>query len=137
MRRSSCVRPGCEQGRVAAKLVDQEARDQRLVLRCEDRDGAEQVGEQPAAVDVADQDDGQVGGARQSHVGQIGCPQVDLGGRPGALADDRVEFGSQRGQFVGHHIGELVAMGDVVARARPCPRRDRAPPVATCGRCRA
>ncbi len=88
--------PGCEQRRVAAELVDHESRNQRLVLGREDRDGAEQVGEQSAAVDVADHDDGQVCRTRQAHVGQIGCAQVDLGGRAGALADDHVEFGSQR-----------------------------------------
>jgi len=38
------------------------------------------VGKQPAAVDVADDDDGQIRGAGQPHVRQIGCAQVDLGG---------------------------------------------------------
>ena len=109
--------PGRQQRRVAAKLVDQKARDERLVLRFEHRHRAEQVGQQPAAVDVADQDDGQMRGPRQPHVGQIGCPQVDLGGRAGTLTDDGVEFASQRGQFVGHHVGEPVAVLEVVGGA--------------------
>ena len=48
--------------------------------------------EQTTAVDVADQDDGQLGGTGQAHVGQIGRAEVDLGGRARALADDGVEF---------------------------------------------
>ena len=75
------VEPGCEQGGVTAELVDHEAGDESLVVGLEHRDRPVQVGQQPAAVDVADEDDRQVRGPRQPHVGQIGCTQVDLGGR--------------------------------------------------------
>ena len=111
---SQLRQPGREQGRVAAKLVDQKARNECLVLRREHRHCSEQVREQPATVDVADQDDRQVRGPRQSHVGQIGCPQVDLGGRSGTLADDGVELAAQCRQFVGHQLGEPVAVLEVV-----------------------
>jgi hypothetical protein len=53
------------------------------------------MGQQPAAVDVADKDDGQVRGTSQAHVRQIGCPQIDLGGRARTLTDHGVEFASQ------------------------------------------
>ena len=72
--------PGRQQGGIAAELVDHESRDQPLVLGFEHRDGAEQVRQQSAAVDVADHDDRQLRGPGQPHVGQIGCAQVDLGG---------------------------------------------------------
>ena len=52
----SSSQPGREQRGIAAELVDHEARDQRLVLGREQRDGAEHRGEHPAAVDVADHD---------------------------------------------------------------------------------
>jgi hypothetical protein len=52
-------------------LID-EAGDQRLVGRLEQRDGAEQVGEHPAPVDVADHHHRQVRRAGQAHVGDVG-----------------------------------------------------------------
>ena len=67
-----------------------------------------------SAIDIADHDDGQVRCARQAHIRQIGCAQIDLGGRPGALADHHVELGTQPGKFLGDHPGQMVAMGDVV-----------------------
>ena len=48
------LQPGRQQGGVAAELVDDEARDEPLVLGFEHRDGAEEVCQQAAAVDVAD-----------------------------------------------------------------------------------
>ncbi len=73
--------------------------------------------QQPAAVDVADQDDGQIRSAGQSHVGQIGCPQVDLGRRTGTLADDGIEFTSERGEFVGNDGDEPLPVGEVIVGA--------------------
>jgi hypothetical protein len=62
-----------EQRGVTAELVDQEACDQSLVVGFEDRDGAEQVRKEPAPVDVADHDDGDIRRPGQTHVRQIGC----------------------------------------------------------------
>ena len=76
----------------------------------EHRHRPEQVREQPAAVDVADDDDRQIRRASQAHVHQVGCAQVDFGGRSGSLADDRVEFASQLCQFVLHDGGQPVAV---------------------------
>ena len=73
------VEPGRQQRGVAAELVDHEPGDEALVVGLENRDRPVQVGQQPAAVDVADNDDGQIRGAGQPHVRQIGCAQVDLG----------------------------------------------------------
>ena len=56
---------------VAAKLVDQEAADQRGVGGIEHRLGADQAGDHAAAVDVADQHHRHVGGARETHVGDV------------------------------------------------------------------
>ncbi len=106
--------PRGQQRGVTAELVDQEPADEPLVVGFEHRDGAEQVREQPAAVDVADDHDGQVRGAGQTHVGEIGCPQVDLGRRARALHDDGIEFGSQAVQFVGDDRRQTLAVGEVV-----------------------
>ena len=74
------LQPGREQRGVTAELVDHEPGDEPLVIGFEHRDRAVQMGQQPAAVDVADQDDGQVRGTGQPHVRHIGCAQIDLGG---------------------------------------------------------
>ena len=66
-----------------------------MVVGLENRDRPVEVGQQPAAVDVADKYDGQIRGAGQPHVRQIGCAQVDLGRRARAFTDHRVEFASQ------------------------------------------
>ena len=99
----SCVEPGCQQGGIAAELVDHKSGDESLVVGLENRDRPVQVGQQPAAVDVADKDDGQVRGTGQPHIRQIGCTQVDLGWRSRTFTDHSIEFASQRLQFVGHN----------------------------------
>ena len=96
--RVELVEARLEERRIAAELVDDEARDATLVGRVEHRDRAEEVREHAAAVDVADHDDGQVSGLRQAHVGDVVGAQVDLGGRPRAFADDDVEPGPQVGE---------------------------------------
>ena len=67
-----------EQRRVAAELVDDEARDHRRVGRIDHRLGADEAGDHAAAVDVADQHDRHVGRARKAHVGDVAGAQVDL-----------------------------------------------------------
>ena len=73
--------------------------------------------QQAAAVDVADDDDGQFSRPGEAHVGQIRCPQVDFGRRARAFADDSVELASQRGEFGCDHVGEPGAMSEVVGGA--------------------
>ena len=57
---SSWSSPGASSAGSPRNLLTTKPGDQRLVLRREHGDGAEQVGQQPAAVDVADHHDGQV-----------------------------------------------------------------------------
>lgn len=66
--RGELVQSGCEQARVAAELVDDEARDQPLIGRLEQRDRPEQRREDAAAIDVAHYHDRHVGVACQTHV---------------------------------------------------------------------
>ena len=70
---------GLQQRDVAAEFVHDEPGDQRLVVRVEHRHRPEQVREQPAAIDVADDHHRQIRGAGQAHVDQVCCPQVDFG----------------------------------------------------------
>ena len=52
--------------------------------------GADEAGDHPAAVDVADEDDRNIGRLGKSHVGDVAGAQVDLGRASRALDEDDV-----------------------------------------------
>ena len=85
--------PSVEQGCVAAELVDDEADDRRGVLGRERRLRSENLREYAAAIDVADERDRALGGAREAHVGDVALAQVDL--RRAARAFDQHEIGAR------------------------------------------
>ena len=89
------IRAGPQQVDVASELVDHEPADQRPVGGVEQRDGAVERGEHAAPVDVADYHHGQRELLGQTHVHVVASPQVDLGGRSGALGHDHVVAGRQ------------------------------------------
>lgn len=60
-----------EQLRVAAELVDDETADHRGILAVDHRACPDDRRDYPAAVDVADQDDGHVRRAREPHIGDV------------------------------------------------------------------
>ena len=68
-----------EQIGVAAELVHDEARDHRSVVGRERDLRSENLGENPAPVDVADKRDRTIRGAGKAHVGNVALAQVDLG----------------------------------------------------------
>lgn len=51
---------------------------------------ADKRGDDPAPVDVADENDGNAGLGRKAHVGDVAGPQVDFGRRPRTLDNDEV-----------------------------------------------
>ncbi len=119
--RASCqfgepVESGTQQLDITAELIDDEAADQLLVFGFQYGNGAEEVREHAAAVDITDHEHRQSRRARQSHVRQIGGAQVDFGGRTGTLADHHIEFGAQRIQFGGNHFAQILPMPEIVAR---------------------
>ena len=133
--RAEVVQAGREDRLVAAELVDHEARDERLVGGLEQRERAEQRREDAAAVDVADDEHRQAGGAREPHVRDVAGAQVDLRRAAGALADDDVVARAQVGEralddrpqlrlqlLVGARVGVGVRLAHhddlAVARAR-------------------
>jgi hypothetical protein len=107
---------GGEQAAIAAELVDDEAGHQGLIRGLQQRDGAEQRREHPAAVDVADDDRRQPGVPRQAHVDVVARPQVDLGGAARAFRDDDVV---PRGEVVVRGVG---GRGEVPAAHLPVAR---------------
>ena len=56
---------------IAAELVDDEAAHHLGVVRVDHRPGADDAGDDAAAVDVADDDHGHISGARKTHIGDV------------------------------------------------------------------
>ena len=92
------VRTVAQQGGITPEPVDDEAADRPSQLLGEDGDGAEEMGEHPATLDVAHDDGGQAGPHGQAQVHDVVLQQVDLGRAAGALADHDVVPGAQRRQ---------------------------------------
>jgi len=118
---------GFEQADVAAKTVDDEALDPVLLGRRKQVEGANQVGEDTAPVDVGDEDDRAIDRLGEAHVGDVAVAQVDLGRRAGAFDDDALvgrrqpppgfEHGTHRPRLVvviglGIEIGRDMAVDD-------------------------
>ena len=99
-------RVGKQRG-IAAKLVDDEAADQRGVGGIDHRLGADEARDHAAAVDVADQHHRHVGGARKAHVGDVVRAQVDLRGAAGAFDQHEVGLFPQPREAFEHRRHEL------------------------------
>ena len=69
-----------EEGKVTAKFINEEATDEVLFGGVEESDGAEEGGEDAAAVDVADEDAGCVGELGHAHVDDVMLLEIDFGG---------------------------------------------------------
>ena len=75
---------------IPSKLVDDEALDPPTVRRPQKAERPQEASEDPAAVDVADQEDGGAGQARHRHIRDVPVHQVGLGGIAGPLDQDKV-----------------------------------------------
>ena len=105
------VQPRLQQGDVAAEAVDHEAFDPRLLARRKQLQGADQVGEHPALVDIGDQQHRAVHRLGEAHVGDVAGPEVDLGRRTGALHHHhRVLRGEARVGFEHRRAGDLLVV---------------------------
>ena len=99
---------GGEQRGIAAKFVDDEAADQRRVLRREHGFGADQARDDAAAVDVADQHDRHVGGAGKAHIGDVVCAQIDFRRAAGAFDQHEIGLAAQAREAVEHERQKLA-----------------------------
>ena len=98
-----------EQGRIAAKLVEDEPANQSLLVGRQQRPGAVEMGEGAAAVDVGYQHDGRFGLPGDAHVGQVGVAEVDLGRAPCPFEQDELVLGKQRVQRLADRRPEAAA----------------------------
>ena len=91
-------RPGSSSETSPRNLLTRNPATSAWSSRRQQRDRAEEGGEDAAPVDVADDEHGQLGVPRDPHVDDVGPPQVDLGGTARPLADHRVIRAPQLGQ---------------------------------------
>ena len=87
--------PGRSSPTSPRNLLIDEAADAGAVLGIEQFEGAQQRGEDAAAVDVAYQDAGCVRGVGHPHVHDVVRPQIDFRRGAGALDDDEVVVGGE------------------------------------------
>src|ERR1700677_2211280 len=107
-----------EQVRVAAELVDDEADDGRSVLSRKRRFDAENLGEYAAAINVADQHDWAIRGAREPHIGDVALAQVDLGCAARAFDEHEVPIGAYTRVAVEYGAHQFGFEGLIFARSR-------------------
>ena len=112
-----------EKRRIAPEAVDQARNDQRRVFWVDDRQCADQRGNDAAAFDIADQNDWRTDGAGEAEIGQIVMPQIDLGGAARAFDQNQIALRRQFGKR-GEHVGqETLTGGEIVACALIEPTR--------------
>jgi hypothetical protein len=107
-----------EQARVAAKLVDEEADNHLRILRRDDRLRADELGDDAAAVDVADDYDGRLRRPGEPHVGDVAFAQVDFGGAAGPLDQHQIGRAPQARVAVEHGTHQPRRQIVIVARRR-------------------
>ena len=107
-----------DQRRIAAEAVDDEARDHGVVGRVDDGLRADEAGNHAAAVDVAHQHDGHVGGAGEAHVGDVGGAQVHFRRRARALDQHEVGLARKVLETLEHGAQQPGLHGLIFARLR-------------------
>ncbi len=107
-----------EQARIAAKLVDEKALDQRCILGIDHGLCADDLRDHPAAIDIAYEHDRHVLGPREAHIGYIAGAQIDLGGRARTLHQNQIRLASQDREALAHAREQLRLELCVIARPR-------------------
>mmetsp|Transcript_4896 Transcript_4896/g.15809 ORF Transcript_4896/g.15809 Transcript_4896/m.15809 type:complete len:370 (+) Transcript_4896:2614-3723(+) len=82
-----------EQRGVAAKFVDDDPVDHRRVLGIDHRMRADDRGDHPTPVDIADQQHRHPCRSRKAHIGNVAAAQIDLGGRSCAFHHHDIGIG--------------------------------------------
>ena len=107
-----------EQGRIAAEAVDDEAADHRSVRLVEHGLGADEARDDAAPVDVAHEHHGHVGGAGETHIGDVAGSQVHFRRRARAFDEDEIGLVGQPRKTVENGFHETRLPGLVFPRLR-------------------
>ena len=106
-----------EQAEVAAEAVDDKAADALPLFLRHTGQGADDLGEHPAAVDVGHEQDRSVGVGGHAQVDDVAGHEVDLGAGAGTLHDDQVAGPAQPLQG-GAALGKQMVLARVIGAAR-------------------
>ena len=106
--------PRIQDGLVAPEFVDDKTLEQGLLVRIQQHLRAQKLGKDPAAVNVAGQQDRCADGFCQAHVDDVILFQIDLGGAPGALNDNDIILRSQRPIGLQDHGHEAPLVGEIL-----------------------
>ncbi|MNZ89233.1 hypothetical protein D3C78_1081440 [compost metagenome] len=109
------VETGLQQREVTAKTIDDEAFDPRLFARRQQFEGTHQMGENPAAIDIGNQQHRTIHRFGEAHVGDVASTQIDF--RRRACAFDHHQRIRRAQALVGgqhrlHGDGFVVVIGD-------------------------
>ena len=107
------VQTRLQQRDITAKTVDDETFDPRLLALGQQLKGADQMREDPAAIDVGNQDHRAIYSLGKPHVGNVTGAQIDLGGRAGTFDHDHRVGRAQalmRGQHRLHRDGFVIVV---------------------------
>ncbi len=108
---------GEERG-IAAKLIDEEPFDHGRVGRIKHHLGADDLGDDAAAINIAEQDHRNVGGAGETHVRNVILAQIDFRRAAGPFDNDNVGLGAKPRETVEHGGEKLRLPLLVIPRAR-------------------
>ena len=98
-----------EQRLIPTKLVDDKPGHTRLVADSESGERAEKMCQHSPAIDVTDDEHGEVCRFGEAHVGDIAVAKVDLRSRAGALADHDVESRAKFVEGIGDDRAQMSA----------------------------
>ncbi len=111
--------PRVEETRIAAELVDDEPRHARALVRLEELHRADERREDPAPIDVPDEDDRRVGDPGDEHVHDVAFLQVNLRGTAGPFDHDEVVRRPEPRERRADHVAELGLVRVVLDRPHP------------------
>ena len=106
----------CKKGLITPKAIDDEACDHLGIICLDDGSGAHKRCDDPATIDIADQHYGNVGSAREAHIGDVALAQVHLGRAPRALDYDEVVRRFQAVECLDHRGKQASPIGHIGRR---------------------
>ena len=128
---SECSDAAVEQSYIPSELVDDVAREQCPLACGQKRMSADELGDYPAALDIADQHDWDIRRLGKPHIGDVSITQIDFGRAPRPFDEDEVSRLAELIRavrdagatviLVEHNFGLVLSLADdihVLARGR-------------------
>ena len=119
--------PIIKQCRIAAKFVDDEPCDHRVIASLQHSLRANDLGNHSAAINITDQHHRHIGGAGKSHIGDVTKPQIDLGRAARTFHNHQIVVRLQPVKAVQHRRHQTGLQRRIIARlyrGHPLPLHD-------------